>query len=152
MADFDSWLAADGGAKEAPKSAEPFDFDSFISKSQTRPMRQSGLRMVQEGTLPTKDKTYDPSVPVSSYLWNETKKVPGGLLGLAPDVLGWLYEKYAGEPTDFGKHTRRFQEATGVDLPGERTGEDDRLPILFQVGGMILIGVVWISQIKQPPR
>ena len=69
--------------------------------------------------VPKQDKAisdrYDPIVPTESYLWNELKKVPGGLLGLPPDIVEWVSRKAMGGPADFGNVTKKMQLLTGVD-------------------------------------
>lgn len=65
--------------------------------------------------IPQSDPKYDPNVGEGEYLWNELKKVPGGLVGLAPDSVEWLANKAIGAPTDFGNVTRKLQELSGAD-------------------------------------
>ena len=58
---------------------------------------------------------FNPQTGIGEYLWNEAKKTPAAIVGLAPDIVDWLGKKTLGQPTDFGNITRSFQRAIGAN-------------------------------------
>lgn len=141
--DWDSALSASSVLDAPPRTGgKSQDWDAALSsvtkdEPTLRPLRFPG--MSEAGPLPKQDPRYDPRRFTSEYLWNEAKKVPGGLVGLAPDVLDWLIKKYAAEPTDFGNITRKLQTATGADVSMKPPGPgSEKLGILTQnvIGGL----------------
>ena len=116
MAGWDEALDAVSGGKPspslAPQSNPAADWDSALDAvSRLKP--ESALLQLD---AKKGDKKYDPEVSTFSYLWNEAKKVPGGLVGIAPDAVDWLLKKYSGQETDFGNITRKLQTLTGADV------------------------------------
>jgi len=110
MADWDTALSS---ASKAPSPIpKAGDWDAALSQMSERGPTLS--RQPRQWETKPNEK-YDPSVSTESYIWNELKKVPGGLVGLAPDAVEWISRKAAGMPTDFGNVTRKIQALTGAD-------------------------------------
>lgn len=106
MADWDTLLS--GESKSKPQGN--IDWDSALSNK-----KEPQLTKVDD--VSAKDNRYDPNVGTGAYIWNEIKKVPGGLVGLPFDVVDYLAKKFEGKTsTDFGNTTRTFQRAMGADL------------------------------------
>lgn len=127
MADWDSALSSAPKAAPTPRAG---DWDAALS---TRSEFGPTLSRVPRAQDRSTSKRYDPEVATESYIWNELKKVPGGLFGLAPDAVEWISRKAIGAPTDFGNVTRKLQSATGADPTMRPPGPgSERLGILAQ--------------------
>lgn len=133
MADWDSALS--GSAERKPAAGVSMDWDAALSEPTKRDplLRPLNSEVTEGGIRPAKPGKYDPKVFTADYLWNEIKKVPGGLVGIAPDVVDYLTKKFAGKPTDFGNITRQFQTATGADVNMRPPGPgSEKLGIIAQ--------------------
>ena len=129
-----------------PKSIDATDWDSAISNASRRV--GSGNRKVESqaragatgsfrgGATGGYHQRFDPSVPIGSYTWNEVKKLPGGIIGLVPDLVMAGVNTLYGQPANFGQTTRAIHGMLGVNqdmLPPSKGAE---------MGGIIAQNVV----------
>lgn len=99
------------------------DWDALAKESglvEATPRRRLGELLGTDVAAPVEERDsdkakYDPTVGTGRYVGNELLKLPGGILGLAPDALDWALKKAFGQPADFGNITRKLQTGMGAE-------------------------------------